>query len=382
MRYDVIVVGAGPAGTTAGRHCANKGLNTLIIEKEKLPRYKSCGGFVSTRAISLLDFKIKDKLIEKECYGIRLHYGEHEIEAKKPYRLGILTSRDKFDMYLTEKSIDAGVELKDGEKVKSLDMRKSHVIIKTDKNTYKTSAVIGADGVNSMVAGYVRPRYKPTELAISIEAEIPAKDEDIDDYIRNAVDMHFGISYMGYGWVFPKKEHFSVGVGGLLSEFKEPERIFTNFLKKLNFDTNVKFHTHLIPAGGYERETSSDRIILAGDAAGYVDSFFGEGIQYAINSGKIAANVIVNAHEKCDFSKKELTHYNQDCYAAFGENLRYALKFSLLAHRYPNIFIKLIATNKPIIDKLLDVPDYLSYKDFTKWILIRTPYYVVKNLFH
>ena len=381
MKYDTIVVGAGPAGTTAGRYCAGKGLNTLIIEKEKLPRYKPCGGAVPTKAMSLLDFKIKGDLVERECYGARFHYEKYEIEAKKPYRLAILTSRNKLDMYLAEKAIDSGVELRDAEKVKSLEVQNSCVIVKTDKDVYKTSAVIGADGVNSAVSGYVRPKYKPTEVSIAIETEIPAKNKDIDNYIHNAIDMHFAIACMGYGWVFPKRDHFSVGIVGLLSGSKEPRRIFTNFLKKLNFDTNVKFHAHLIPVGGYERESCSDRIILVGDAAGYVDPFLGEGIQYAINSGKIAARVIVNAHEKCDFSKKELTHYNQDCYTAFGENLKYALKFSRVAYKYPDIFIKSITTNKQIIDKCLGVPDE-GYKNFMKWLLIRMPYYVIKNLFY
>ncbi len=381
MKYDVIVVGAGPAGSTAGRVCALKGLNTLILEKEKLPRYKPCGGAVSIKAISLLDFRIKDELIERECYGARLHYGKYEIETKKPYRLAILTSRDKFDMYLDEKAIGAGVELRDGEKVKSLEIKDSHVIIKTDKNTYKASAVIGADGVNSVVLGYIRPRYKPTELAIAIGAEIPAKDEDIDNYIHNAVDMHFGISYMGYGWVFPKREHFSVGIVELLSRLKEPKKVFVNFFRRLNFETNVKFYTHLIPAGGYERETCSDRIILVGDAAGFVDSFLGEGIQYAIHSGKIAARIISGSYEKDDFSKKFLARYNQYCYNAFGENLRYALKSSLMAYKYPDIFIKLTVTNKPIADKYLGIVEgNMSYKEFRKWFLIRIPYYAIKSI--
>ncbi|MEA3255385.1 MAG: FAD-dependent monooxygenase [Candidatus Altiarchaeota archaeon] len=112
VKYDVVVVGAGPAGATAGRGCALKGFNTLILEKERLPRYKPCGGAVSTKALSLLDFKIRDELIEKECYGIRFHYGKYVIEARKPYKLAIFTSRDKFDMYLAEKAIDAGAELR------------------------------------------------------------------------------------------------------------------------------------------------------------------------------------------------------------------------------------------------------------------------------
>jgi geranylgeranyl reductase family protein len=386
MKYDIIVVGAGPAGTTAGRRCALQGLKTLILEKEKLPRYKPCGGAVSTVAMSLLDFKLKNELIERECYGARVHYEHYEIEVKKPFRLSILTSRDKFDMYLAEKAIDAGVELKDDESVKSLDVQDSYVAVKTDKHTYKTFAVIGADGVNSVVATYVRPKYKPTEVALAIEAPIPAKDKEIDNYIHDAIDIHFGLVRMGYGWLFPKRGHFSVGIAGLLSEIKNPRKVFENFLKKLGFDIESRPYTryaHRIPAGGYDRETCSDRIILVGDAAGYVDTFYGEGIAYAILSAKIAAETMVTAYEKDEFSRRELAKYKQECDETFGENLKYALEFSSLAHKYPNIFIKLLASNKSILDKYLEVPaGNMSYKEFKKWLLIRTPYYAIKGVMH
>ncbi|MBU4406627.1 MAG: FAD-dependent monooxygenase, partial [Candidatus Altiarchaeota archaeon] len=171
MKYDVIVVGSGPAGSTAARECALRGLNTLVIEKEKLPRHKPCGGAVSSKALSLLDFKIRNDLVERECYGSRLHYGGYEIEARKPYRIGIFTSRDEFDMYLVEKAIDANAELKDAESVKSLTIGDSSVVVRTDKGTYKASAVIGADGVNSGVANYVRPRYNTNEVALAMETE-------------------------------------------------------------------------------------------------------------------------------------------------------------------------------------------------------------------
>ncbi len=80
---------------------------------------------------------------------------------------------------------------------------------------------------------------------------------------------------------FQSIKHFSVGVGGILPSMKNPRNTFMNFLKKSGFSTDITAHTHLIPYGGYEREVCSDRIILVGDAAGFVDPFYGEGIKYA-----------------------------------------------------------------------------------------------------
>ncbi len=120
-----------------------------------------------------------------------------------------------------------------------------------------------------------------TSWGLCIAADIPADNAEVDEYIDNAVELHYGIAKSGYGWFFPKEKHFSVGVGGILPSMKNPRNTFMNFLKKSGFSTDITAHTHLIPYGGYEREVCSDRIILVGDAAGFVDPFYGEGIKYA-----------------------------------------------------------------------------------------------------
>ena len=380
MKYDVVIAGAGPAGTTVGRQCALKGLKTLILEKEKLPRYKPCGGAVSDKALSLLDFKIKDELIERECYGLRIRYKNYRCEIKKSSRLSILTSRGEFDLYLAEKAIDAGAELRDGEKVKSAEVGNSEAILKTDKKEYKASALVGADGVNSCIAKRVRPRYNPSELMVAIEAPVAANDKEIDDYIQNAIEAHFGLVKVGYGWVFPKRGHFSVGIGELLSENKNPRVLLEHFAKKLGFKKKMHARTHLLPVGGYDRKTYSDRILLVGDAAGYVDPFTGEGIYYAISSSIKAAEVLVKAWEKEDFSSRELWKYKQNCETTFGTELKHALRFSRLVYGHQNM-LKIFANRSSFLDKYLEIPaGNMSYKEFMKWMLVRVPFYASKML--
>jgi geranylgeranyl reductase family protein len=380
MDYDVIVVGAGPGGSTAARQCALSGMKTLLLEREKLPRYKTCGGGITSRAISLLDFKIKDDLIEGECYGVRVRYRNREMEIKTPFRITVLTSRDRFDMYLTEKAVDAGAELRDCERVTSLDLTNDCVTVKTEGNRYNASAVIGADGVNSAVSRYVRERFTPTEVALALEAEIPVSADKIGD--PGMLSAYFGYTPRGYGWVFPKRDHLSVGIAGVLSGFRNPRGIFTNFLRRLNLDTHVKYHAHLIPFGGYNRTTSSDRILLVGDAAGFVDPIFGEGISYAINSGRIAADVLADAQERGDFSRWKLKEYDNLCYNAFGRYLKDALKISQHIHKHPGVFIKMIASNKPLLNKAISIPaGRTDYGEFRRWFLIRIPYYCIRSIF-
>ncbi len=381
QRYDVIIIGAGPSGAIASKTCAEKGLSTLLLEKEGLPRFKLCGGAVSMSALSHVDFGIERDLIEREGYGERVHFKNRQIEVRRKSRMAILVSRDKFDVFLVSKAVDAGVELHDIEKARSLNQKQSAIVVETNKGEYNAKVVIGADGVNSIVSRYVREPYKPEELGLCIAAEIPASNAEVDEYIENAVDIHYGIAKFGYGWVFPKEKHFSVGVGGNLSSMKNSRNIFMIFLKKLGFSTDVITHAHLIPSGGYEREVCSDRIILVGDAAGFVDPFYGEGIKYAFISGKLAAERVAESYENDDFSKSALDSYKTLCRTMFGENLKYSLRLTRLMNKYPNIFFRLLSSDKKVLDKGLEVSaERMEYKEYLRWLIPRVPYFMLKAL--
>ena len=381
QQYDVIIIGAGPSGAIASKTCAEKGLRTLLLEKEGLPRFKLCGGAVSMSALSHVDFGIERDLIEREGYGERVHFKNRQIEVRRKSRMAILVSRDKFDAFLVSKAVDAGVELHEVEKARSLNQKQSTIVVETNKGEYNAKVVIGADGVNSIVSRYVREAYKPEELGLCIAAEIPASNAEVDEYIENAVDIHYGIAKLGYGWVFPKEKHFSVGVGGNLSSMKNSRNIFMTFLKNLGFSTDVVTHAHLIPSGGYEREVCSDRIILVGDAAGFVDPFYGEGIKYAFISGKLAAERVAESYENGDFSKSALDSYKTLCRTMFGENLKYSLRLTRLMNKYPNIFFRLLSSDKKVLDKGLEVSaERMEYKEYLRWLLPRVPYFMLKAL--
>ena len=381
LQYDVIIVGAGPAGAIASKTCAEKGLSTLLLEKAVIPRFKLCGGGVSTSALSHLDFGIEKELIERECYGARVHFKDHQIELKKSSRLAILVSRDNFDAYIVSKAVDAGVVLQEGEKATSIKPEPSKVVVETTNEKYNAKVVIGADGVNSIVSKHVRDSYKPNELGLCIAADIPATNDEVDEYIENAIDIHYGLTKSCYGWVFPKAKHFSVGVAGILPSMKSPRKIFMQFLEKLGFRTDVVTHAHLIPSGGYEREVCSDRLILVGDAAGFVDPFYGEGIKYAFISGKLAAERVVESYENEDYSKSALDTYKRSCYKQFGANLEYSLRLTRLVNNYPEIFFRLLSSNKSILDKWFEiVAEEMEYKAYIRWLVPRVPYFMLKAL--
>ncbi len=379
--HDVIIIGAGPAGAIAAKRCAEEGLRTLLLERKKIPRFKLCAGGISAGALAELDFRIEEDLIERECYGARVCYKDHQIEVKKRSRMAVLVSRDRFDAYLVSKAVEAGAVLHDDERATTIHQRDGCILVETSEKEYRAEVVIGADGVNSTTAKYVREPLKPDEVGLCIAADIPKENEEVDSYIKGAVEFHFGIAKMGYGWVFPKERHLSVGIGGVSTAMKDPKKRFIEFLQKRGFDTDVTTHTYPLPRGGYDREVCSDRIILVGDAAGFVDPFMGEGIKYAFISGKLAAKRVLKSYENDCFSKRALESYKSECDEAFIEHLRYGLKLTRLMNRYPEIFFTLLAENERVLSKGLEViAGRIDYKEYLKWLIPRAPGYMLHTI--
>ncbi|MFP4655051.1 MAG: geranylgeranyl reductase family protein [Methanohalobium sp.] len=374
--YDVVVVGAGPAGTTAAKHIAEKGLDTLIIEKSKLPREKPCAGLVSQHALDNLDFKIPEYLIKRRCYGTRVIYKNHVLESKLAVPIGIQVSRSEFDYYLAQQATKSGAKIIQNTPVKSVHTKNDHVAIYTKDELFNSRIVIGADGVNSVCAKKASSDSKPRKNAFSLVSNLPAPIEHINNKYIDITEVDFGRAKNGYFWVFPKDNYLSVGMGifGNPSEF-EPLTSYYDYIKDQSFEY-AKPHGHSIPIGGYKRNIQSNRILLVGDAAGFVDAFLGEGIPYAIMSGKIAANIVINAFEDNDFSNSKLSSYSIECEKVFGDNLKYSLIFSRLFYRFPGIFAKMLTNREEMLyNALLVVKGESSYKRFLRWLIPRFPYY-------
>ena len=152
--FDVIVVGAGPAGSTAAKKCSDYGLETILIEKQSIPRVKPCGGGVSQKALNLIEAGVPDDLIEQRIKGIRLFSPSlRSVDLVAPKPIGITTRRDKFDAFLTQLAIKAGCQLIQADEVIDLLIEEEGVTCKLKSGqTFKGSIIIGADGANSVVA--------------------------------------------------------------------------------------------------------------------------------------------------------------------------------------------------------------------------------------
>lgn len=369
--YDLIIVGGGPSGASAGRVAGKAGISTLLIEKENFPRYKPCGGALSPYALSCLDFKLPEYLIEKDISRIRVHFRELCTEMQKDYSIALLVSRKAFDNFLLDKARETGIDIHSGEKVLDCEEGEECVEVRTSQNTYLAKFVLIAEGSEGVLKYSVRKRKdRRTEYDLALVSEIPERDKVIRKRFPNAIDMHFGIASGGYGWIFPHSEHYSVGIVGTAEHLKHPKAVMQDFLQANGFSGDFQVHSHIIPVGGIKRKTISSRILLSGDAAGFVDAFIGEGISYAIRSGQLAAE---NVAEIVLYNRKlsDLKEYETSCRQEFGNFLSSSLKLEKAMHRFPETSFRLALSRKEIIDKYLEeVVINRSHKDYVRWLLL------------
>jgi geranylgeranyl reductase family protein len=375
--YDLIIIGGGPSGSAAGRLAGKMGLETLLIEKEVFPRYKPCGGAFSEQAMSYLDFNVPQDIHERNIFGARVHFRGQVIEKHKEYRISTLVTRSVLDNYLLQKAKETGIEIKMGEKVIDYRENQDCVEVYTNDTAYKAKFVVVAEGSQGKLKYRIRRKDRKNEYAICLVTEIDEDNEIIDRYIRNAIDIHFGVAQRGYGWIFPHENYYSVGIGGSAKNLANPKKTMVDFLTANGFRGKYKLNAQLVPAGGIRRNLVGSRVVLSGDAAGFVDSFYGEGIAYAIRSGQIAVEVIsrIVLH---DNSLNILNDYESICETEFGDNLRYSLILSKIMHSFPGIFFKIFTSNEDVIDKYLEVPSLRrTYKSYIKWLIPRVPKYLL-----
>ena len=378
--FDVIVVGGGPAGSSAARRAAQQGARVLLLDANTFPRAKPCGGALSEQAMSYLDFTVDERLVHAEVFGARVHFEGHMIEARKPFRIAVLTRRSELDHFLLGKAAEAGAQIMEGIRVTHVEQETGSVLVHTQSRTFRSRYVIGADGAQSMVAKAVRPRLPRTQYAVTYEFDVPCLHGQPPAVAAGFIDVYFGSAYMGYRWVFPKRDHWNIGVGALASRadnVKVAAQDFFGELKDLPRDVDGQPNNSVgwvVPAGGYRRPVGNHRVLLAGDAAGFVDPFYGEGIAYAILSGATAGTL---AGIACtETSVRSAVHvqrrYAWFCRKAIDLDLWYGLWFARLLHAWPGGLLRLFSTDRGLIEQYLEIPAArLTYRQYFRWFFSR-----------
>ena len=368
--YDFIIVGGGPSGASAGRTAGKQGLSTLLLEKEHFPRYKACGGALSSYGLSCLDFSLPEYAVERYISKVKIHFMDSFVDAEKKDTLALLISRTVFDYFLLEKAKKTGIEIHTGEKVLDCIEGKDFVEVRTTENTYFGKFVLISEGSGGSLKYKVRSKDKRTEYFLGIVSEITNEERAIQTKYSGTLDIHFGIVQGGYGWIFPHAGYYSVGVMGIDQYFKNPKKVMLDFLEENGFNGNFPIRSHIIPVGGIARKTVNSRLLLSGDAAGFVEAFSGEGMAYAIRSGQLAAETIADI---VMYGRKlnDIQKYESRCRKEFGNYLASSLKLKKVMHRFPEISFKVAVSNREILEKYLDeVVINRNYKGYIQWLLL------------
>ncbi len=372
MKYDVIVVGGGPAGAITARDCARAGLKTLILEKEILPRCKPCAGGVTTAAAGLLGTLIPDHIIEARCTSFRSFYKSKSMAVRKDDEFMVVVARDAFDFWLVNEAVKAGADLKQEQKAVSYDIEAGGVTVRTETDVYTGKLLVGADGVQSIIAKKVRDPFSKRDLAFCFCADIPVCER----YVRRPaeIEIHYGPLPMSYSWIFPKKNKAAVGAGGWISEIADMKIVMNNLMSTANI-TSKEIKRHSIPLGGYRRPAAGERTILVGDAAGYADPLTGEGIRYAVASGRLAAAAASYLIKKgSNLSRQSLMLYERNCYKSFGADLSAALLIARCFCNIPETIFRIYFNSRVPFEKSLEIlQGRLSYRQYCRWLLRQLP---------
>jgi len=324
--FDAIVIGAGPAGSTAAYLMASKGFRVLILDKSVFPREKLCGGLLTWKTVKLLenifqttiDFLKSKQIIT--CSSIKYRVVSStgtSFKSQLDYPFHFVR-RTTYDAFWLKLACRAGAEFRPGEKVISLDSLDRGGKISTDKGSeFFGRFIFGADGAVSKVRGllasknFIHTEWK-SNLATALEVFVPNRlTPELPDYPQ----IYFGHIPWGYAWCFPG-EHFRVlGICGLNA--KAGKFLRNGYEAFLNSIRISKEHipapaSHALPYGNYLTTPGHGNVLLLGDACGLADPLLGEGIYYAHKSAQLAAEAVMQSyHEPPAALKRYARHLNR-----------------------------------------------------------------------
>ncbi len=361
--HDVIVVGAGPAGATLAYELAKRGIGVLVLEKDKQPRYKCCAGGITGKAVKLLDFDISEvveDVIHEVSFTFNLgspYLGQHS----QPLMYTVM--RDVFDYVLVKRARQSGAEVMDGQEVTKVQMNADWVEISTTDNIFRSRLVVGADGAYSVVARELGMR-RNTEYIVGIESEIIVPEEELAKW-KSRAQIDLWCIPGGYGWIFPKRNHLSIGIGCPASKARDLHSHHQKFLDALSIGNYIiaRSSSHLIPTCTKGRLVWQNKALFLGDAAGLADPLIGEGIYNAIQSAQLAALVIEDYLMR---GKKGLQDYQEVVEKKIVSELRWARRLSKILVRFPNLAFGMFNQNdqvwRTICNLMLGEIDYTTIK--------------------
>jgi len=332
-QFDAIVVGAGPAGSTAAFRLCRAGARVLLLDRERFPRDKPCGGGLTYRAVRQLPVPV-DAVVEDtvRCCRLGLRYGR-SFERRTEEPLILMTQRRRLDAHLAEQAASAGADFRDGVRARALELEEGGIVVRFAGSAAAAPVAIGADGVNGLTAralGLTGGRSHAVALEGNV-SHVHARE----DYRGRAV-VELGAVPGGYAWVFAKGDHVNVGVGGWESEGprlrEHLERACAAY--GLPAERLESLRGYRLPMRAPGDRVTRGRALLVGDAAALVDPLSGDGMYEAFVSARLAAETVV---ELLEGRASGLEGYAPKLEAELGRALAASWKAKRALERFPRL---------------------------------------------
>jgi geranylgeranyl reductase family protein len=392
--FDVIVIGAGPAGSSAAYYLSRAGLNTLLVDKAEFPRDKTCGDGLTPRALPVLDDM--GILAEATRHGWRLDVlkvsapsgGSVTLQLQPMPRApgyALVVPRLKLDNLIREAAVSAGAHFVSGVHVKSAQVSPVGITIKAHRETFSGRMAVIATGANM---GLLRTLgLLNTHRSMSVAAR--AYFEDMPR-LDNCFHFRFdGVVLPGYGWIFPlSPTSANVGAGYFRANHQHKtlsaQAGFQRFVQSPGVEPLLANARQQGPLKSFpirtdfaDSPTYADRLLLAGEAAGLVNPLTGDGIDYALESGKIAAEHLIGMFNVGDFSRPRLEAYDQHLRQKYQKLLRFCEQVTRLAvrHHRLNVLVALAGRHPKLPVGLMNY--VLGAKELPDQM---TPLYILKRL--
>ncbi|MEU4133820.1 geranylgeranyl reductase family protein [Streptomyces wuyuanensis] len=361
--WDVVVVGAGPAGASAAYAAAVTGRRVLLLEKAELPRYKTCGGGIIGPSRDALppgfELPLKDRV-----HAVTFSMNGRLARTRRSRRMLFgLINRPEFDAALVQHAEKAGAVLRTGVTVSRVEQhgsavpdRRTVAVVLAGGETVLARAVVGADGSAGRIGAHVG--VKTDQVDLGLEAEIPVPPTVAEDWAGRVL-IDWGPMPGSYGWVFPKGDVLTVGVISARGEGAATKRYLEDFIARLGlagFEPAVS-SGHLTRCRSDDSPLSRGRVLVCGDAAGLLEPWTREGISFALRSGRLAGEWAVRIAEANDAvdARRQALNYAFAIKAGLGVEMGVGRRMLSVFERRPGLLHAVITGFRPAWKAFSDI---------------------------